>query len=220
MYLFRIPFFLLFFISQSFTFKVNTNPTFSLSLNDSTIVLDSVQKRTVQKNKLKQHKTILKVTSLISALLAVYNAVKPAENAWAMLFFGILSIGAFILSFVIKKPTDYSKDLDKEITIYKWKKYKSLNKSWFVTFFTGLFAMILTILSEFGLIQLSVLGSIFPIFILGLLAISFILGFFGKYESKRKMSKRFLLAVLGLFLPFLPIILLFSLYYFSNIGRD
>jgi hypothetical protein len=218
MVLIRFFFFFLLIISKSFAHEVNSNPSFRLSLKDSTGNLDSLQNRNNQSKKLKQQKRILKVASLISALLAVGNAVKPAENAWAVLYFGLLSIFAFILSLTIKRPIDYFKDLNKEIKIHKWKKYEKLNKSWLITFFTGLLAMGLLFLAEFGLIQLSVIGGFLPIFILGLLAASFILGFFGKYESKRKMSKRFVLGVLGLFLPFLPTIVLVSLFFI--LGRE
>jgi hypothetical protein len=218
MVLIRFFFFFLLIMSKSFAHEVNSNPSFRLSLRDSTGNLDSLQNRNNQSKKLKQQRRILKVASLISALLAVGNAVKPAENAWAVLFFGLLSIFAFILSFTIKRPIDYFKDLNKEIKIHKWKKYEKLNKSWLITFFTGLLAMVLILLSEFSLLQLTILGNFLPALFIIILIASFILGFFGKYESKRKMSKRFIMGILGLFLPFLPIIVLVSLFFI--LGRE
>jgi membrane-associated HD superfamily phosphohydrolase len=218
MSLIRFFFFFLLLIGKSFAFEVNSEPNFRLSLKDSTGILDSLQYRNNQNKKLKQQRRILKVASLISAFLAVGNAIKPAENAWAMLYFGIISIGAFILSLTIKRPIGYFKDLNKEIKIYKWKKYEKLNKSWLITFFTGFLAMFLIVFSEFSLFHLTIFGYFLPAFFIILLIASFILGFFGKYESKRKMSKRFVMAVLGLFLPFLPTIVLVSLFFIF--GRE
>lgn len=209
-YLFLLIFFLSIITTSSYAYLVtNTIAQDSVKLQHPLVLKDSV--RTADSIKIfRKHKIIKTAKMIVLGGLAggsAYGSVLFGldTNGYPMLFLGLFCLAMVFSIFRIKKkkPKTYEelKQKESEPLIKKDPKF---NKSWNFAFYIGLLSFLMTVLSFFT--GISLFSLFLPLFLASL--VFFVLGFKGKYSSPKKFASKLILGFMGLFLQWLPYIII------------